>query len=155
MIAVLARDIMNRNVISVQEDATIEELAGVLTENHISGAPVINKEGKMVGIVSDADLIHKETSPRTPGFFNILGAIIYYSGVARYREDFKKLAATKTSEIMTSEVITVGGDVKIEEVAALMVDNDIKRIPVLENGAVVGIIGIADIVKTLARPGGR
>lgn len=151
----LARDIMNRNVISVQEDATIEELAGILTENHISGAPVINKEGKMVGIVSDADLIHKETNPRTPGFFNILGAIIYVSGVARFREDFKKLAATKTSEIMTPDVITVGGDAEIEEVAALMVDHGIKRIPVLENGAIVGIVGIADIVKTLARPGSR
>jgi CBS domain-containing protein len=155
VIAMLARDIMNRQVITVQEDATIEELAGILTENHISGAPVVNKEGKMVGIVTDADLIHKDTNPRTPGFFNILGAIIYVSGVTRFREDFKKLAAAKTSEIMTSEVITVGGDAKIEEVAALMVDNDIKRIPVLENGAVVGIIGIADIVKTLARPGSR
>jgi len=76
----LARDIMNRQVITVQEDATIEELAGILTENHISGAPVVNKEGKMVGIVTDADLIHKDTNPRTPGFFNILGAIIYVSG---------------------------------------------------------------------------
>ncbi|MGD0154196.1 MAG: CBS domain-containing protein, partial [Thermacetogeniaceae bacterium] len=105
----LARDIMNKNVITVQEDASIEELARVLTENHISGAPVVNKEGKLVGIVTDADLIHKETNPRAPGFVNILGAIIYVTGIARYREDFKKLAATRTSEIMTTDVIAVGG----------------------------------------------
>jgi CBS domain-containing protein len=151
----LAKEIMNRNVITVPEDATIEELAATLTENHISGAPVVNKEGKMVGIVTDADLIHKETNPRTPGFFDILGSIIYISGMARFRDDFKKLAATKTSEIMTSNVITVSGEASIEEVATLMVDHGIKRVPVLENGAIIGIIGMADIVKTLAGPGGR
>lgn len=149
----LARDIMNKNVISVQEDATIEELARILTENHISGAPVVDREGKVVGIVTDTDLMHKETSPRTPGFVNILGAIIYISGVTRFREDFKKLAATKTSEIMTTDVITVSGDASIEQVSALMVNHDIKRVPVMENGAIVGIIGMADIVKTLAGPG--
>jgi CBS domain-containing protein len=151
----LARDIMNRNVITIQEDATIEELARILTENHISGAPVVDREGKMVGIVTDADLLHKETSPRAPGFFNILGAIIYVSGITRFREDFKKLAATKTSEIMTSEVITTSGEASIEQVAALMVDRDVKRVPVMEKGAIVGIIGRADIVKTLAGPESR
>jgi len=151
----LARDIMNKNVITVQEDASIEELARVLTENHISGAPVVNKEGKLVGIVTDADLIHKETNPRAPGFVNILGAIIYVTGIARYREDFKKLAATRTSEIMTTDVIAVGGEAEIEQVAALMVDHGVKRVPVLDNGAIVGIIGRADIVKTLVRPAAR
>jgi CBS domain-containing protein len=151
----LAKEIMNRNVITVREDATIEELAAILTDNHISGAQVVNKEGKMVGIVTDADLIHKDTNPRTPEFFSILGSVIYVSGVARFREDFKKLAATKTSEIMTSEVITVSGDASIEEVATLMVDHGVKRVPVLENDALVGIIGMADIVKTLAGPGRR
>jgi CBS domain-containing protein len=116
---------------------------------------VVDREGKMVGIVTDADLLHKETSPRAPGFFNILGAIIYVSGITRFREDFKKLAATKTSEIMTSEVITTSGEASIEQVAALMVDRDVKRVPVMEKGAIVGIIGRADIVKTLAGPESR
>ncbi len=151
----LARDIMNKNVITVQEDTSIEELARVLTENHISGAPVVNREGKLVGIVTDADLIHKETNPRTPGFVNILGAIIYVTGIARYREDFKKLAASKTSEIMTTDVIAVDGEAEIEQVAALMVDHRVKRVPVLDDGAIVGIIGRADIVKTLVRPAAR
>lgn len=151
----LARDIMNKNVITVQEDTSIEELARVLTENHISGAPVVNKEGKLVGIVTDADLIHKDTNPRTPGFVNILGAIIYVTGIARYRDDFKKLAATRTSEIMTTDVISVSGDAEIEQVAALMVDHGVKRVPVLDNGAIIGIIGRADIVKTLAGPASR
>ncbi|MDF9409994.1 CBS domain-containing protein [Pelotomaculum isophthalicicum JI] len=141
----------NKKVITVQEDATIEEVAGILTENNISGAPVINKEGNLVGIVTEEDLLHKETNPRTPGFVNILGAFIYINGLERYREDFKKLAANKALEIMTTDVITVDGDTEIEQVAALMVDNDINRVPVVENNSIIGIISRADIVKTLAR----
>ncbi|MCG9969858.1 CBS domain-containing protein [Pelotomaculum terephthalicicum JT] len=142
---------MNKNVITVQEDAAIEEVAGILTENNISGAPILNKEGNLVGIVTEEDLLHKETNPRTPGFLNILGAFIYINGLERYREDFKKLAAQRASEIMTTDVITVGGDIEIERVAALMVDNDINRVPVVENNSVIGIISRADIIKTLAQ----
>jgi len=147
----LAREIMNKNVVTVQEEATIEEVAGILTDNNVSGAPVVNKEGKLVGIVTEEDLLHKKTNPRVPGFLNILGAFIYISGVERYREDLKKLAATKVFEIMTTEVVTVGGDAEIEQVAALMVDHDIKRLPVVENDALIGIISRADIVRTIAR----
>ena len=146
-----ARDIMNKNVITVQEDSSIEEAAGILTEYKISGAPVVNKQGKIVGMVTEGDLLHKETNPRTPAFLNILGAFIYVRGIERYREDFKKLAATSTSEIMTTDVITASGDMEIEDVAALMVEHGIKRVPVVENGNIIGIISRADIIKTLAK----
>lgn len=146
-----ARDIMNKNVITVQEDSSIEEAAGILTEYNISGAPVVNKQGKIVGMVTEGDLLHKETNPRTPAFLNILGAFIYIRGIERYREDFKKLAAASTSEIMTTDVITASGDMEIEDVAALMVEHGIKRVPVVENGNIIGIISRADIIKTLAK----
>jgi len=146
-----ARDIMNKNVITVQEDSSIEEAAGILTEYKISGAPVVNKQGKIVGMVTEGALLHRETNPRTPAFLNILGAFIYVRGIERYREDFKKLAATSTSEIMTTDVITASGDMEIEDVAALMVEHGIKRVPVVENGNIIGIISRADIIKTLAK----
>jgi len=147
----LAREIMNQNVITVPEDATIEEVAGILTENNVSGAPVVNQAGRLVGIVTEEDLLHKKTNPRVPGFLNILGAFIYISGVERYREDLKKLAATKVFEIMTTGVVTVDGDAEIERVAGLMVEHDIKRLPVMDNDTLIGIISRADIVKTIAR----
>lgn len=147
----LARDIMNKNVITIQEGSSIEEAALILTENNISGAPVVNKKGLLVGMVTEEDLLHKETNPRAPAFLNILGAFIYINGLERYREDFKKLAATSTSDIMTRDLITAGGDMTVEEVAALMIDHGIKRVPVVENDTtILGIISRADIVKTLA-----
>lgn len=147
----LARDIMNKNVITINEDSSIEEVAGILTENNISGAPVVNKNGKIVGMVTEGDLLHQETNPRTPAFLSILGAFIYIEGIDRYREDFKKLAATITSEIMTKDLITVTGDTEIEDVADLMIKHSIKRVPVVENDIIIGVISRADIVKTLAR----
>jgi CBS domain-containing protein len=147
----LAREIMNRNVATVREDAAIEEVARLLTEKNISGAPVVDSEGKVVGIVSEGDLLHKETNPRSPSYVNILGAIIYTSGLERFREDFKKLAATRASEIMTRDVISVNGDAKMEQVATLMVEHGIKRVPVLENGKIIGIITRADIIRAMAQ----
>ena len=146
----LARDIMNKNVITVLEDTMIEEVADILTKNKISGLPVVNQAGKLVGMVTEGDLLHKETNPRTPGYLNILGALIYIGGVDKYKEDLKKLAATKASEIMTTDVITVSGDAKVEQVAAMMVNHNIKRLPVIENDALIGIISRADIIKTMA-----
>lgn len=146
----LARDIMNKYVIIIQEDSSIEETARILTENNISGAPVVNKDGKIVGMVTEEDLLHQDTNPRAPAFLSILGAFIYIEGIDRYRDDFKKLAATITSEIMTKDLITVSGDVEIEYVAELMVKHGIKRVPVVENDIIIGIISRADIIKTMA-----
>lgn len=146
----LARDIMNKDVITILEDTMIEEVADILTKNKISGLPVVNKAGKLVGMVTEGDLLHKETNPRTPGYLNILGALIYIGGVDKYKEDLKKLAATRASEIMTTDVIAVSGDATVEQVAAKLVNHNIKRVPVIENDALIGIISRADIIKTMA-----
>lgn len=144
-----AQDIMEKEVIFVQENTSIEELAKILTENKISGVPVVNAKGNLLGIVTEGDLLRKEINPRMPNFINILGAIIFYNGVKRYNEDFKKIVAGKASEIMTPNVITVAKEDEVSKVAKLMIDKEIKRVPVVENGKVVGIISRSDIVKTL------
>ncbi|MEW6066318.1 membrane protein [Desulforamulus profundi] len=145
----IAKDIMKTEVITVSEDTTIEEIARILTDHKISGVPVANGEGKLVGIVTEGDLLRKEANPRIPKYFGILGAMIYFEGVDQYKEDFIKLAALKASEIMTSNVITVSEDTEVRAIATLMVKHNIKRIPVVENGKVIGIVSRADIVKTL------
>lgn len=144
-----ARDIMVKEVITVKQQATIKEIAKVLVDNKISGVPVVDDDRRLVGIVSEGDLLFKETNPRLPNFINILGAIIYYNGVERYNEDFKKLMAGQASEIMTDKVIVISEDVEIEEVARLMIEHGIKRIPVVQGEKIVGIISRADIIKTL------
>lgn len=145
-----AKDIMQKTVITIKPDTTIEEIAKILTDNHISGAPVVDDENKLIGIVTEGDLLHKETTPRLPGVLSILGAFIYYNGLDKHKEDFRKLAASKASEIMTTDVITVTEGAEINEIASIMINQSINRVPVIRNKKLVGIISRADIIKTLA-----
>lgn len=144
-----AQDIMVKEVITVHQDATIAEIAKVLYDNDISGVPVVDDEGLLAGIVSEGDLLHKETSPRLPDFVNVLGAIVYYNGVERYNDDFKKLTAAQASAMMTKPVITVSPEAEIDSVVKLMLEHHIKRIPVVKDGKIVGIISRRDIIKLL------
>ncbi|RYD01894.1 hypothetical protein N752_27605 [Desulforamulus aquiferis] len=84
-----AKDIMKANVITVDKETTISEIAKILTENKISGVPVVDGEGRIAGIVSEGDLLHKEISPRIPRFVELLGGVIYYSGLDQYKADIK------------------------------------------------------------------
>lgn len=147
--AVKAKEIMSKDVISVHKDTTIKEIAKVLIDNKISGVPVIDEGGNLVGMVSEGDLLHKETSPRLPDVVNILGAIIYYNGVQRYNEDFKKLIAEQAESIMTRKVITVSEETEVDAIAKLMLEHGIKRVPVMNGRKMVGIISRADIIKLL------
>ncbi|GAB6180630.1 CBS domain-containing protein [Desulfotomaculum defluvii] len=145
-----AKDIMSTKVITVKCDTTIKEIAQILIEEKISGVPVVDDAENLVGIVTEGDLLHKEASPRIPKYFGILGATIYFGGNEQYKEDFKKLAALKASEIMTTKVITADKDTEISGLANLMVEHNIKRIPIVEKDKVIGIVSRADIIKTFA-----
>lgn len=144
-----AKDIMVRDVITVQRDTTIKDIAKILIDHGISGVPVLDDTDALVGIVSEGDLLRKETSPRLPDYVNILGAVIYYNGVERYREDFKKLLANDAASIMTEKVVSVSEETEINKIAQLMLEHNIKRVPVVKDGKVVGIISRADIMKLL------
>ena len=144
-----AKEIMAKEVITVKQDATIEEIAKVLIDNKVSGVPVIDDEGKLVGMVTEGDLLYKETSPRIPNFINILGAVIYYNGVETYNEDFKKIMASQAKEIMSDKVVVTSEDMEIADVAKLMIQHGIKRIPVVKDAQMIGIISRADIIQTL------
>lgn len=144
-----AKDIMVTEVITIKQHATIEEIARVLIDNKISGVPVVDEAGHLMGMVTEGDLLHKETNPRLPHAVNILGAIIYYNGVEQYNEDFKKMMASQALNIMTDKVITVTAEQEVEGIVKLMLEHGIKRVPVMEGERIIGIISRADIVKCL------
>lgn len=114
-----AKDIMTRDIITVSPNMTIKNLATTLIKNQISGAPVAGKNGKIVGVVSEADI------------------------VAKKGKDVKA--------IMSKKIISVGEDTAVEEIAQLMTTHRIKRVPVMRDNAVVGIVSRADIVSAIAR----
>ncbi|MDQ2085615.1 CBS domain-containing protein [Herbivorax sp. ANBcel31] len=146
-----AKDIMSKDVVTVKKDATVEEIAHVLTDKNISGVPVVDEENRVIGIVTEKDMLYKNVKPHFPPVVEILGGLIFLKGVKKYNDELKKLVATKAEEIMTKEVFTVDEDYDIDNIATLMVEKDIKRIPVVKDSKLTGIISRADILKYIAK----
>lgn len=144
-----ARDIMTRDVISVKPGTTVEELARILMEHHISGAPVVDDAGSLVGIVTEHDLINQEKRLHIPTVVRILDAFIYLESSKRFEEDLKKMVATKVGDICTSDVTTVDEDATLTEIATIMSEKDIHLLPVMKEGRIVGVIGKEDILRAV------
>jgi len=146
------KDLMSTNVLTISKDTSVEEIAGILAENNISGVPVVDEENRVIGIVTQKDLLYKDIKPRFPAVVEILGGMIFLSGVKEYNTELKKLVATKAEELMTKKVITISPDSSVEKAAAIMVDKNINRIPVVDEGNhLLGIISRADIIRSMAK----
>lgn len=145
-----AADIMKSKVITVKADATVQELADLLTKKKISGVPVIDDHNRVLGIVSEGDLISIDADIHFPHYIELLGNIIYLESVKKYEERLHRAAATKVSDLMTNDVVSVQEDAPITEVATLMTDKQVNRVPVLNGDVLVGIIARADVVRAIA-----
>lgn len=144
-----AKDIMTEDVITVSPSMTIEELARVLMKNQISGAPVVDEDGSLIGIVTENDLITKNKRLHIPTILRLFDAFIPL-GTSRLEKEIKKMTATTVGEVCTKKVITVEPETPLEEIATIMTEKKIHLIPVLEEGKIVGIIGKRDIIKSAA-----
>jgi CBS domain-containing protein len=144
------RDIMRTDVITVGPDATVKELAGLLSEHKISGVPVVDADGSLLGIVSEGDVIVQDADLHFPHYVQFLESTIYLGSMKKFDERFKKAFGAKVSDVMSEDVQTVGPDDTVHAVATLMSDHDINRVPVVEDGKVVGIVTRGDIVRAIA-----
>jgi CBS domain-containing protein len=146
------KDIMVTEVIAVQEDASVEELSKILVENKISGVPVVDKDGKLVGIATEGDLIVKDSDLHFPRYFKLLDSIIYLESLNKFKANLKKYLGTRVSDVMSTEVKTVREDTPVSEAANLMIRHDINRLPVMDdNDNMVGIVTRSDIVRSMIR----
>lgn len=146
----LAEDIMTEEVITVNQNDTIKEVARLLSDNEISGLPVVNNEGALVGIITEQDLIIRDKKLHFPNYIYLLDSIIYLESLSEFEEEFKKMIGTQVEEVMTEEVITVNRETPTDEIVELMLDNKINRVPVMDEEELVGIISRGDLVRLLA-----
>jgi len=144
------KDIMTSTVITLKKDMGIVEAAKILMDNHINGAPVLDTEGKLVGILCRDDLISQQKKLPLPSFFIILDGIIPLISSKHVEREMAKIAATNVEHAMTVKPVTVTPDTDIQVVAGLMVDKKVHTIPVVDsNGSLTGIVGKEDVLKTL------
>lgn len=143
-------DIMACDVISVRPETTIKELAELMHERRVGGAPVVDGEGRLVGIVTDGDLIAEETDVRMPPSVDIFGAIVYLGSFHKYEERLRKAVGATVGDVMETKVHTVHPDDDVRKAATLMRDHKVGRIPVVdEEGRLVGLVTRTDIVHSL------
>jgi CBS domain-containing protein len=143
------KDIMTKELITVSPDTEIVHATKLLLENRINGVPVTDETGKLVGILCQSDMIAQQKKLPVPSFFTFLDGFITLTSMKQFEKQVQKIAATTVAQAMTPNPVTVRPDTNIEEVAALMVDNNFHTIPVVDEGELVGIVGKEDILRTL------
>jgi len=143
-----AKEIMTSPVFTVLPDTPVAQVARLLCEKHISGAPVVDDTGKLVGIVTEIDLIKRHARIHFPIYLPFLDSLIFLESPRRYTQDVRRALGATAGEIMTQPVSTANLETDVEEIATLMVDDRVNPIPILdESGALVGIVSYTDIVR--------
>ncbi len=146
-------EIMARNVITVTPEMEISEAAKVLLDNHINGAPVVDSQGRLLGILCQSDLIAQQKKLPLPSLFTFLDSLIPLSSAKQMEKEVQKIAALTVAQAMSRNPVTVKPGTGIEAVAGLMVDNSFHTLPVVIEGKLVGIVGKEDVLRTIISPG--
>jgi CBS domain-containing protein len=142
-----ARDVMTSPVVTVHPDARVEEIARLLLERRISGVPVVDADGRLVGIVTEGDLMRRPElgTERHRGWW------LRLFGDERERaEAYARAHGSRAEEVMTRNVITVAEEAPLSEIARILEEHHIKRVPVVRDGKVVGIVSRANLLHGLA-----
>lgn len=144
-------DVMSRNPVVVQRETSLTEAIKILAERRISGLPVVDDSGKLVGIISETDLMWQETGVTPPAYIMFLDSVIYLQNPATYERELHKALGQTVGEVMSKDPITVSPDKSLRDAAKLMHDKNVHRLPILDSeGQVIGILTRGDIIRAMA-----
>jgi len=144
-----AQDIMTTEVITISPEADISEAVKILLDKGVNGLPVVDSTGQLVGILCQSDLVRMQKSLPIPSLFTLLDGFVPMSSSALLEAEVRRIAASKVSDAMSAKVVTIGPDMTIDEIAALMVDKKFHTLPVTNKGQLLGVVGKKDVIKTL------
>jgi CBS domain-containing protein len=143
-----ARDVMVSPVITVRPSASVKEVAQILLTSHVSALPVVDDAGRLVGLVSEGDLMRRaDLGTQRHRAWWLAALFAEDEGLAR---EYVKAHGRKVSDVMTKRVITAAPDTSLNEIAGLLEKHSIKRVPIVEDGAIVGIVSRANLIQALA-----
>ncbi len=144
-------DVMSHNPIMVQPQTPIKEAIKILAEQHISGLPVVDESGKLVGVISETDLLWQETGVEPPVYIMFLDSVIYLENPARHDQELHKALGQTVGEVMSTDPVTVKPDQPLRKAAKLMQEKSIRRLAITDDsGKVIGILTPGDIVRAMA-----
>jgi CBS-domain-containing membrane protein len=138
------KDIMTTDVIAVRPDAAVQEAARLMVDHGVSGLPVVDDEGRVVGIISDGDLVVRQKPRERVPWWRL-----FFADAERLARDYQKAAGTRVAEVMTRAVISVSPELPIESAALILDQHRFRRLPVVADGELVGIVSRGDLIKAL------
>ncbi len=145
------RDIMTTEVVTAEAETSVNLVAQLMDRGGLSGVPVVDGAGRVVGIVTEVDLIVRNQRLEPPAFFQLLDGRIPLETPGHYRKRLQHMLGTLARDVMTEKVVSIDPDEEVEALAELMVKKSVNPVPVLENGRLVGIVSRADIIRMMAR----
>lgn len=145
-----ARDIMSDEVTSVRLKTPIAEVARIFHEKAIGGAPVVDDEDRLIGIVTESDLIDQNKKLHIPTVVALFDAVIYLDSLQKFEKELQKMTGSKVKDVYTKDVTSVNPEMPINEIASIMAESHFHTLPVIDGDKIVGIVGKDDIVKTMA-----
>ncbi len=146
------REIMTTEVVTVRRDTSVNDIAKLMSERDISGIPVVDESNHVVGIVTELDMIVRNTRLELPAFIQILDlARIPLERPGHYRDRLRHMLGAQAADIMTEQVTAISPEAEAKDLAELMVKRRFNPVPVVENGVLVGIVSRADLIRMMAR----
>ena len=146
-------DIMERDVVTASVDDDVETLLRTLREHELPGVPVVNGAGRCVGIVTEADLVLSEEGEdlHLPHYIALFGGYVFIEPLRKFESRLQKAFASKVSDMMTPDPITIGPDASVEEAGKVIADRKHNRLPVVEHGRLLGVVTRLDVLEALTR----
>lgn len=144
---------MDSSPASVRLDAPVEEIVALLREHGLPGVPVVDDEARCVGIVTEADLVLPDDQGdlHLPHYINLFGGTVFVEPLGRYEQRLRKAFASTAEDMMTRDPNTVGADMSAKEAALLIHETGHNRLPVVEDGRLVGVVTRLDLLGALAK----
>jgi CBS domain-containing protein len=146
-----AREIMTPDPITVSPDLPVTDAAHLMVEKRVGALPVLDADGALAGLVTEGDLIMQDAKVHFPTYLHLLGGFVFYPGSTdRFESALRKAVGATVADVMTTDPLTVAPDATVEDVATLLVEREVSRVPVMDAGRLIGIISKSDIVRAIA-----
>ena len=150
--AELVREIMDTDPVTVPPDASVEDVVRAMRDNELPGVPVVDGDGRCVGIVTETDLVlpDEDGDLHIPHYINLFGGTVFLEPLGRFEERLRKAFASKASDMMSEDPDTVGPEATVREAARTIHETGHNRLPVVEEGRLVGVVTRVDVLGALA-----
>jgi len=145
---------MTKEVITTTPETSVSEVAALLDKHRISGVPVLDAGGRVVGVITQSDLVGRARDLEHPPAIALFDLRLFLETPSHFKKRLEKMLGVTVGEVMTPEPLTVSPETPVNEIAALMARKQVHTLPVLAGGKLVGVIGKIDLIRAQAREAG-